>query len=111
MASGDVLPKRLGGPTQLGTSTTSLTTVASGHQYSLKQVILCNTDTSQVTVSLAIGTAATAANRFISALVLDGSSVTVLDTAIILEATETIQGLASTGSVVNVILTGWDREL
>jgi hypothetical protein len=111
MASGDVLPKRLGGPTQLGTSTTTLTTVSSGHQYSVKQVIICNTHTSQVTVSLAIGTAATVANRFVSGLVLEAGSVTVLDTALILEATETVQGLASTASVVNIILTGWDREL
>lgn len=111
MASGDVTPKRLAGPVTLGTTTTNLFTVPSLHQYSIKQIIICNTDSSDRTVSLAIGTAATAANRFVSFMNIPLNTTVTLDTALILENSETLQGLASTASVVTVTVTGWDREI
>ena len=62
MAIGDRNEARLGGPVQLGTSTTTIVTAATGYADIIKQVVICNTDTVHRTVTLAIGSAATAAN-------------------------------------------------
>ena len=96
--------------TPLGTTTTVVATVPSGYQYIVKQVIICNTDTQARVLSLAIGTAATAANRFVSILPVAGSDTIVLDTGIILNAGETIQGLSDTASKVNIVLLGWHKQ-
>ena len=96
--------------TPLGTTTTVVATVPSGYQYIVKQVIICNTDTQDRVLSLAIGTAATAANRFVSILPVAGSDTIVLDTGIILNAGETIQGLSDTASKVNIVLLGWHKQ-
>ena len=110
MASGDVFPKLLANPTALGTTTTTLFTVPSGHQYAIKQVVVCNTDGVERLVTLAKGTAATAGNCFVYRLPVASSDTVVLDTALVLEAGETVQGLSDTGSVVTVTVTGWSRE-
>ena len=60
MAVGDRTEARLGGPTQLGTTTTTIATVSASRVEVLKQIIVTNTDTVDRTFSLAIGTAATA---------------------------------------------------
>lgn len=110
MAAGDRTEKRLGGPTQLGTTTTTLCTVPSGRTYVIKQIIIANTDTVDRLLTLSIGSAATVANRIISALPIGGNDLVVFDTALVLEATETLQGLSDTASRVNVTLVGWDKE-
>ncbi len=61
-------------------------------------------------LSLAIGTAATAANRFVSILPIGGSDTIVLDTGVVLNAGETIQGLSDTASKVNIVLLGWHKQ-
>jgi hypothetical protein len=109
MASGDRAESRLGGPTQLGTSTTTLCTVTSGHTFVVKQIIIANTDTVDRTVTLAIGSAATAANRIMSALPIGANDLMVWDTALVLLTTETLQGLSDTASKVNVTVVGWDK--
>ena len=111
MASGDVFPKLLSSPTTLGTTTTTLFTVATGHQYAIKQIVVCNTDGTERAVTLAKGTAATAGNCFVYKLPVASFDTVVLDTALVLEAGETLQGLSDTGSVVTVTVTGWDRTL
>ncbi len=111
MASGDRTEKRLAGPTQLGTSTSALFTVPSSHQYVVKQFILCNTSGVSQTVTIAVGSAATAANRIVSSLVIEASETIVVDLALPLDASETLQGLASLASVVSVTVNGWDREI
>ena len=111
MASGDVFPKLLANPTTLGTTTTTLFTVPTGRQWAIKQVVVCNTDGVERLVTLAKGTAATAGNCFVYRLPIASSDTVVLDTALVLEAGETIQGLSDTGSVVTVTVTGWEREL
>lgn len=111
MAVGDRTEKRLGGPTQLGTSTTTIGTVPSARNWVIKQMIICNTDTVDRTISLAIGSAATAANRIMSALPIGANDLMVFDTALVLTAAETIQGLADSASVVNVTLLGWEKEV
>ena len=109
MASGDRAESRLAGPTQLGTSTTTLCTVTAGHTFIVKQIIICNTDTVDRTVTLAIGSAATTANRIMSTLPIGANDVMVWDTALVLLTTETLQGLSDTASKVNVTVVGWDK--
>jgi len=110
MAVGDRTEARLGGPTQLGTTTTTICTAAAGYAEVIKQIIICNTDTVDRTVTLSIGTAATAANRLMSALPIGANDIMVFDTAIVLAAGETLQGLADVASVVNVTVVGWEKQ-
>lgn len=100
---------RLGGPTQLGTTTTVVCTAAAGTTDIIKQLIICNTDTVERLFTLAIGTAATAANRLFSSMPIGASDTIVLDTAIVLAPTETLQGLADTGAKVTVTAFGWEK--
>jgi len=109
MASGDRAESRLGGPTQLGTTTTTICTAGTGITEVIKQIIICNTDTVDRTVTLAVGSAATAANRILSALPIGANDVIILDTALVLLTTETLQGLSDTASKVNVTVVGWEK--
>lgn len=111
MAVGDRTEARLGGPTQLGTTTTTIATVAASRVEVLKQIIVTNTDTVDRTFSLSIGTAATAANRIISQLPIGANDIIVFDTALVLTAGETLQGLADVANVVNVTVIGWEKEV
>jgi hypothetical protein len=110
MASGDRVESRLGGPVQLGTSTTTVCTAASGVTEVIKQIVICNTDTVDRTVTLAVGSAATAANRLFSSLPIGANDVMVWDTAIVLAAGETLQGLSDTASKVTVTAVGWEKQ-
>lgn len=111
MAVGDRTEARLGGPTALGTTTTVIATAAASRVEILKQIIITNTDTVDRTFSLAIGTAATAGNRIISQLPIGANDIMVLDTAMVLNTGETLQGLSDAASVVNVTVVGWEKEV
>lgn len=110
MAIGDRNESRLGGPVQLGTTTTVIATAATGYADIIKQIIICNTDTIDRTVTLAIGSAATAANRLMSALPIGANDLMVFDTAIVLAAGETLQGLSDTAAKVTVTAVGWEKQ-
>jgi hypothetical protein len=110
MAIGDRNESRLGGPVQLGTTTTTICTAATGYDEIIKQLIICNTDTIDRTVTLAIGSAATAANRLMSALPIGANDLMVFDTAIVLNAGETLQGLSDTADKVTVTAVGWEKQ-
>ena len=110
MAIGDRSESRLGGPVQLGTTTTTICTAATGYAEIIKQIIICNTDTVDRTVTLAIGSAATAANRLMSALPIGANDIMVFDTAIVLAAGETLQGLSDTAAKVTVTVVGWEKQ-
>jgi hypothetical protein len=110
MAIGDRNESRLGGPVQLGTTTTTICTAATGYDEIIKQIIICNTDTIDRTVTLAIGSAATAANRLMSALPIGANDLMVFDTAIVLNAGETLQGLSDTADKVTVTAVGWEKQ-
>ena len=110
MAIGDRSESRLGGPTQLGTSTTTLVTAATGYANIIQQVVITNTDTVDRTVTLAVGSAATAANRLFSSLPIGANDVMVWDTALVLAAGETLQGLSDTASKVTVTVVGWTKQ-
>ena len=109
MAAGDRVESRLGGPIQLGTSTTTICTAGAGITEVIKQIIITNTDTVDRTVTLAIGSAATAANRILSTLPIGANDVIILDTALVLLTTETLQGLSDTADKVNVTVVGWEK--
>ena len=109
MASGDRVESRLGGPIQLGTSTTTICTAGAGITEVIKQIIICNTDTVDRTVTLAVGSSATAANRILSAWPIGANDVIILDTALVLLTTETLQGLSDTASKVTVTVVGWEK--
>ena len=111
MASGDVFPKLLAPPTLIGTTTTTLFTVPAGRQWAIKQIVACNTGGTQRLVTIARGSAATAGNCFVYRLPIAQSDTVVLDTALVLEAGETIQALSDTAADVTVTVTGWEREL
>lgn len=110
MAIGDRSESRLGGPIQLGTTTTTIATAATGYAEIIKQIIITNTDTIDRTVTLAIGSAATAANRLLSALPIGANDVIIWDTAIVLAAGETLQGLSDTAAKVTVTVVGWEKQ-
>lgn len=111
MAVGDVFPKMLCVPTTLGTTTTTLFTVPSNRQWAVKQIVICNTGGTERLVTLSYdGTAATASNCFVYRLPVANSDTVVLDTALVFEAGDTLQGLSDTGSVVTVTVTGWERQ-
>jgi len=61
-------------------------------------------------VTLAIGSAATAANRLMSALPIGANDIMVFDTAIVLAAGETLQGLSDTAAKVTVTVVGWEKQ-
>lgn len=111
MASGDVFPKLLDAPSFLGTSSTTLFTVPTGRQYAIKQIVVCNTDGVERWVKLAVGSTATVENCFVFQLPIAAFDTVVLDTALVLEAAQTVQGSSDTASKVTVTITGWDREL
>ena len=100
---------RLGGPTQLGTSTTTICTAGAGVTEIIKQIVVCNTDTVDRTFTLAIGSAATASNRLFSNTQIAANDSIIFDTAIVLAATETLQGLSDTASKVTVTAFGWEK--
>ena len=100
---------RVGGPTQLGLTTGAVVTVPASHTYVIKQIVVCNTDTIDRAFSLAIGSAATAANRMFSTMPIGANDTLVFDTAIVLAATETLQGLADTNGKITVTAFGWDK--
>ena len=106
-----VIEKRLAGPTQPGTSTTVLFTVPTDHVYVIKQIVICNPDTVTRTLSLAVGTAATPANRFFSELVVAASETVTVDTQLVLAAGETVQAISSAVTTITVTITGWDHQL
>ena len=115
MAVGDREEKRLNNSgvaaTQLGTTTTTIATAAANYDYIVKQIIICNTDGVDRLVTLAIGSAATAANCFIYNLPVAAYDTVVHDTGIILASGETLQGLSDTASKVNVTVVGWRKQV
>lgn len=110
MAAGDVTPKRLAGPSVVAITNTVVLTVAALRRQVTKQIIICNTTAVDSWISLAIGTTATAGNCFLNKLPIVAQDTVVLDTALVLVAAETIQGISQAGAV-NVTITGWEEEL
>lgn len=112
MAVGDRTEKRLVGPVALTASNATVgSAVPTSYQWTTKQIVICNTDGTDRLVYLAIGTAATASNRFVSALPVAAYDTVIIDTALVLNAGEYFYGYADSASVVNVIAVGWEKQV
>jgi hypothetical protein len=111
MATGDRKETRLIGPSVLSNSETGLGTavVPASREHIIKQVILCNTSGTERLVYLGIGSGS--ASRFLSALPIAMFDTVVLDTALVLVAGERLFGYADAASAVNIIVTGWVKEV
>lgn len=111
--------KRLAGPTQLTTTTTTvLYTTPLSTTCIIKQIILCNTTASAVTVTLVLkplNVAQATSHNITSALSLAANETVLLSTNIVLNnngtaasatTSDQIIGYASANTAVNIILTG-----
>ena len=100
------------GPVALGTSNALITgaTVPAGRVWVIKQITLCNSAGTEAAVYLAIGSAATASNRIMSALPVAVSDTTVFDTGIVMNAGEQLYGYSDYAGV-NIIVNGWVKEV
>lgn len=112
MAVGDRNESRMVGPVALGTSNALVTgaTVPASRQWIIKQITVCNTAGTEALVYLAIGSAATPANRFMSGAPVAANDVLVFDTGIVMSAGEQLFGYADYAGV-NVIVNGWVKEV
>jgi len=110
MAVGDRTETRLVGPVQL-TAVDAVVgaAVPASRQWTVKQIIFCNTDGTERLVYLGIGGGAS--TRFVHALPIAMNDTVVLDTALVLNAGETFYGYSDTASKVNVIIIGWSKEV
>lgn len=112
MAVGDRTEKRVVGPAALASSNTAVgSAVPASRVWVIKQFVICNTDTVDRLVTLAIGTAATPANRIFSLLPIAAGDTIIWDTALTLVAAEQLFGFSDTGSVVTVTAVGWEKEV
>lgn len=111
MAVGDRVETRLVGPVSLATSNTAIgSAVAANRVWVIKQITICNASGADAIATLAIGTADTTSNRFMSNLPLATSNTAVFDTGIVMTAGEQLFGFADR-SGVNVIINGWVKEV
>jgi hypothetical protein len=110
MASGDRIEKRMIGPTALATSNATIGTVPTAKQWTTKQFIFTNTSGTEALIYLAIGTTGTASNRLLSALPIASYDIIVWDTALVLDAAETLQAYADRAGV-NITVVGWEKSL
>lgn len=115
--------KRLSGPTQLTTTTsTVLYTTPISTTTIVKQILLCNVTGSAVTVTLVLKPANVAqatSQNFLNVLSLAANETVTISTSLVLNnngstanATNSDQiiGSASTNSAVNIILTGIEES-
>lgn len=111
MAAGDRNETRLVGPISLPTSNGAVgSVVPTARVWVIKQVTICNASGSDAIMTLAIGTAETTANRFMSNMPIPASDTAVFDTGIVMVAGEQLFGFADR-SGVNVIINGWVKEV
>jgi hypothetical protein len=112
MAVGDRVEKRLYGPNVVSATSGSPTivTVTASRQWTTKQFVFTNTSGSEALVYLSIGAIGTVANRVLSALPIAANDVVVWDTALVLEAGETLQCYADR-SGLNLTAVGWEKQV
>lgn len=99
--------KQLLAPTALSaTTTTTLYTVPASTKAIVKEILLCNTDTSQRTVTMFVGSTSAAANTILSALPLAPGETKFVTLSTVLVAADKISGGASSASVVACTISG-----
>jgi hypothetical protein len=98
---------RIYGPAQPGTSNATLYTVPAVTTVVVRSIHVCNTTGTAATISLAInGTAATAANCWLSALSIPANGSYDWSGFLHLSTTDTIQGLQGTANALTVTING-----
>lgn len=110
MAVGDRSEKRLAGIYTLGTTNSIVGTVPTSRLWVTKQITITNTNSIDATFRLAIGSALTAGNCFFFDMPIAAKDTMVFDTSLVLTATESIYGFSNYGAI-NVIVTGWEKEV
>jgi len=100
--------KQLSQTALTATTTTTLYTVPAATKTILKEITLCNTDTSSRTVTIQAGAspATGASARILSAVNLLAGETKVVSLSMVLEATHLITGGASSASVVSCTISG-----
>lgn len=99
--------KQLVAPVALSaTTTTTLYTAPASTKAIIKEVLLCNTDTSSRTVTMQVGTGTAVANRILSAVSLAPGETKFITLSTVLNTGETITGGASSASVVSCVVSG-----
>ena len=107
---GDRTEKRMIGPVALTTANATVgATPGTGKNWVIKQITICNTGLVDALVYLAIGSAATPANRFMSALPVAASDSLVYDTGIVLGVSDQIFGYADRDGIT-IMFNGWEKE-
>jgi hypothetical protein len=98
---------RIYGPAQPGTTNGTSYTVPGSTTVIVRNIHICNTTASVATVSLAInGTAATAANCWLSALSIPPNGSYDWSGFLHLSAADTLQGLQGTSGALTVTISG-----
>lgn len=110
MAVGDRTERRLDGPEALATTATTLATVPASRHWTIKQIVFTNTNGAEALIYLGVGSAATAANRVLSALPIAAFDTIVWDTALVLSAGEILSAYADRAGV-NITVMGWEKEV
>ncbi len=98
---------RIYGPAQPGTTNATLYTVPAATTVVVRNIHVCNTTAANATISLATnGTAATAANCWLTALSVPANSSYDWSGFLHLSATDTLQALQGTASALTVTISG-----
>ena len=118
-----VTQKRLAGPVQLTTtSSTVLYTTPISTTTIIKQIVLCNTTGSAVTVTLVLkplNVAQATSQNFVTSLSLAANETVMMSTSLVLNNngstanatnSDQILGYASSNTAVNIILTGIEES-
>lgn len=88
------------------TLTTVLYTVPASTKALVKEIVLANTSTSAVPVTISAGASTGVADRIVPATPIPGNGTVVLALNTVLNAGDTITGGAATGAVVGCSISG-----
>ena len=106
MAIGDRIPTELTAPTALGTSATSVfTNGGASYRTQTTQIYLCNTGSSQRTITIyKNGTATT--NQILNSIILPANTSTILSNVLVTTGTQIIAAKQDVGTDVNIAIYG-----
>lgn len=92
-------------PTAL-TATLTTTLYTSVAKTILKEMVICNTEASALTVSIFVGTSATIANCILDALSFQAGETKIFTFSTVMAAADQIRGGASAASMVSINASG-----
>lgn len=109
-----IVPVALWGPSQLGTSAAAVVTTPAANTYVVTRAVFTNTGSTARTITVHIvrsGASATASNMVISAYTVQPGEAYVAPelSGVVLNGGDTIQALASAGSVITALGSGFSQ--